>query len=151
MRVHVGLATLVTLAAGSCHSANNASVAPTPASPAKQAIAATAPATQPATVVIKSAPASIDAILAGRKTSTTRKGVRAYALGPAVTTDGHRRVNIEITRIEPKRVSNLTPADATSDGAKSLAAYRAALIHNNPGLTDDDIVSVVHFRVVEPK
>ena len=97
--------------------------------------------------VIKSAPASIDAIRAGTKTSTTRKGIRSYPIGPAVTTDGKRHVTIEITRIDPKRVGNLTAADAASDGSDSLAAYRATLVHSYPGLTDDDIVSVVHFRV----
>jgi hypothetical protein len=101
--------------------------------------------------LIKSAPPSIDAILAGTKTSTTRKGIRSYPLGPTVTTDGHRRVDIEITSIEPKRVANLTAADAASDGSASIADYRKALLHSYPGLTDDDIVSVIHFRLATKK
>ncbi len=86
-------------------------------------------------------------MLAGTKTSTTRKGKRGYAVGPTITTDGKRRVAIVITAVEPKRVANLTAADAASDGSASLAAYRSALTHSYPGLTDDDIVSVVHFRL----
>ena len=123
---------------------------PITASPPQPAAApSVAASTQPATV-LRSATASVDQILAGRKTSTTRKGVRTYPLGPAVTTDGKRRVPIVITGIDAKRFDQLTAADAASDGSASLAAYRSALVHSYPGLTDADGVSVVHFRVVGP-
>jgi hypothetical protein len=107
------------------------------------------PTSQPATV-LKSAPASIDLIVAGRKTSTTRKGVRTYPPGSAVVSDGRRQVAVEITRIDPKRFGDLTVADAASDGWASLAEYRAALLRSYPGLTDDDRVSVVHLRLANP-
>jgi hypothetical protein len=142
--------------AGCAHSDSSSSAGPRSSEPLP-ALAATASsqstpaATSPSATLIKSAPPSIDAILAGTKTSTTRKGIRSYPLGPTVTTDGHRRVDIEITSIEPKRVANLTAADAASDGSASIADYRKALLHSYPGLTDDDIVSVIHFRLATKK
>jgi hypothetical protein len=120
-----------------------APVAMVPPPPTTRAVATTSPAT-----VIRSAVPSVDQVLAGRKTSTTRKGTRTYPLGPAVLFDGTRRVAVAITAIDAKHFADLTADDAASDGLASLVDYRATLVRNYPGLADGDVVSVIHFRLV---
>ena len=119
-----------------------------PASRPAAAIASqsTRPAVATTVTAITSAPATLDAVAAGRKTSTTRRGVRRYPIGPAVLVSGQRRVPIVITSIDVKRYAELSDDDATSNGSASLAEYRAALAHDYPDLSEDDRVSVVHFR-----
>ena len=126
-----------------------------PAGPTRTAAAVSAPprpltppvaTSRPAATVIRSAAATLDAVAAGTKTSTTRKGVRSYPLGPAVLESGPRRVAVVLTAIDVKRFADLTAADAASNGSATLAAYRAQLAGDYKGIADGDQVSVVHFR-----
>jgi uncharacterized protein YqfB (UPF0267 family) len=134
-------------------------VAPTPgASPEVIAPASNPPGltslvpTKPAVMSLKFNSTSIDAIQAGTKTSTTRKGVRLFP-GNKVTaldaSDADRTLNLDIVSAIPKKLSDLTEADAKSDGSDSLDAFKTTMTKNYPGITSDDMVTVITFKLAK--
>ncbi len=110
---------------------------------------AVAAATSPAMVTLKFNPSSIDAIEAGTKTSTTRKGNRLFLGGHAIASDGERTLNLDLVSVTPKKMSELTEAEAKSDGAESLDQFKTNLTTSYPAITGDDLVTVITFKVAK--
>ncbi|MET9837108.1 MULTISPECIES: ASCH domain-containing protein [Streptomyces] len=52
-----------------------------------------------------------------------------------------------ITQITPKRVAELTEADAVADGFRDLAELQDRLRFHYPGIKPTDDATVVHFRL----
>jgi hypothetical protein len=129
-----------------------ATPAPAPAAaPAMTPMTSLVPA-KPALVTLKFNPASMDAIEAGTKTSTTRKGVRVFPSKFVTAVDGgdaDRTIKLEIVTATPKKLSDLTESDSKSDGSDSLDSFKSALTTNYPGIGADDMVTVITFKVVK--
>ncbi len=54
-----------------------------------------------------------------------------------------------VDSVTPVRLSELTPAHATAEGADSVDALREGLRGHYPGLADDAVVDVVEFHLAE--
>jgi len=86
-------------------------------------------------------------VLAGRKTTTIRRGHRDYPVGPAVIFSSPGHVEIVITGVRFARLSELSEQDAFSDGFNSLAELRNALDTFYPKLKHDEPMTVVRFKL----
>jgi uncharacterized protein YqfB (UPF0267 family) len=162
MRTNLSLILCSTLLTGICGCAGSGSTPATTQTAATQAAAApqpsiatpspieqavTPPATRPSVATLRFTASSIDAILAGSKTSTTRKGIREFPGNVAIGTDGKRNVNLVILSTATKKLSELSAADAESDGSASADDLKAALQKSYPGIADDEVLTVVTFHV----
>jgi hypothetical protein len=87
-------------------------------------------------------------VLSGQKNSTIRKGVRRWAVGPAVIASEGVRVKARITDIRVKTLADLTDEDAVRDGFQSLPQLRQALLEFYPSLSPSDKVTIASFRIV---
>lgn len=125
--------------------------APTLAPVAKASVAP--PATQPVKAlqgtVLRISPESAQRILAGKQTSTTRKGIRALPIGPATLLSGSTQIPIEITHLTHVKFADLSDADARTGGMASAADLRDSLLKFNPDLKETDDMTVIHFRLMK--
>ena len=103
--------------------------------------------------VIKFAPDLFKLVMEGTKTSTVRKGVRDYTLGPVdIITDPpdrHDRVKVTqryITKIELKYLDELTDEDARRESYDGLKPLLTRLKHIYPDIDGDSEITVVEFR-----
>jgi len=91
-------------------------------------------------------------IVAGRKTSTVRWH-DPVAIGPALLVFEDDAENAPLAAIiesvESQRFDALTDADARRENAASVADLHAGLRSHYPELTDDSLVDIVGFRLVE--
>lgn len=75
------------------------------------------------------------------------------AIGPALLVFEDDAENVPlaamIESVESRRFDELTDADARRENAESAADLRAGLRSHYPELTDESIVEVVGFRLVE--
>jgi hypothetical protein len=130
-----------------------------PAAPLKPVEPATPPVVQPTTApsalatkvpdgtVIHCSTESAARILAGTQTSTTRKGIRTFPVGPATLVSGNQQIAVEITDLKPEKFSELTEADAHTGGFETLDALKESLKKYNPELMDSDDMTVIHFQL----
>ncbi|WP_432136658.1 MULTISPECIES: ASCH domain-containing protein [unclassified Streptomyces] len=96
----------------------------------------------------------LDAVRAGRKTTTVRLRDPA-APGPADTgpvdlvfeRDEDLVLPGIVTRVDRKKVGELTERDAVADGFRDLAELHDRLRYHYPGIRPDDDVAVVHFHL----
>jgi hypothetical protein len=107
--------------------------------------AATKPATQP--VVLKFTDKSIKAIQAGTKTVTIRKGVRTYPMTVRAVGNPGEMVVLDSVTTTPKKMIQLTETDAKANGSASLDELKAELLKDFPGISGDDMVTVVSFKL----
>lgn len=126
-------------------SATTQQATPAPHAPVAESMAI--PATRPAEVSLRFNASSIDAITAGTKTSTCRKGVREFPGNVAVGTDGKRKVNLVILSTATKKFSELSASDAQSDGSGTVEAMKSAIQKSYPDIADNDVVTVISFHV----
>jgi hypothetical protein len=84
--------------------------------------------------------------LAGKKTSTVRRGRRNIAPGPALLTFGDGAHPAVITAVSHTTARALTAADAIQDGFGSRAALLHALHQHYSELSESDEVTKVEFR-----
>lgn len=113
--------------------------------PMVMATPATVPTVEP--VVLKFTETSIKAIQAQTKTATIRKGVRPYpSTVRAVGTAGDVVMLSDVTTT-PKKMSELTEEDAKANGSASLEALKTQLTKDYPGITADDMVTVIAFKL----
>lgn len=93
-----------------------------------------------------------DDIRSGLKTATVRWN-DPVAIGPALLVFEDDAENVPlaamIESVESRRFDELTDADARRENAESAADLRAGLRSHYPELTDESIVEVVGFRLVE--
>jgi hypothetical protein len=130
-----------------------------PAAPAAPGKPVTPPVVQPTTApsasaakvpdgtVIHCSTESAARILAGTQTSTTRKGIRTFPVGPANIVSGNQQIAIEITELKPEKFSELSDADARTGGFETLDALKESLKKYNPELMDSDDMTVIHFQL----
>ncbi len=111
--------------------------------------AVTPPTTRPAVVTLRFNASSIDAIIAGTKTSTCRKGVREFPANVAIGTDGKRKLNLVILSATTKRFGDLSADDAQSDGSGTVGGLKQSLQTAYPGIADDDVLTVVKFKIAQ--
>lgn len=91
-----------------------------------------------------------DAIAAGRKTVTVRRGDPVQS-GPTIFVfdDGDRLQRLEgvVDRVRPALVGELTYEDARGEGLPDPHTLRLRLEQHYPDLADDDQVQVAEFRL----
>lgn len=92
----------------------------------------------------------LDLVRAGQKTTTIRyEPICRARVGDAMTLIDYRSpaVRAHCSRVEERRVADLTDADARADGFVSLHALRVALRHHYPTLSPRSRVWIVHFTL----
>jgi hypothetical protein len=91
----------------------------------------------------------VKALLDGRKTTTIRPGALRVA-GRVYIHSGGRIVAVaEVGDVVYKLVSELTDGDAVADGFRDRGELISFLKRQYPGLRDDAIVTIIHFRSVQ--
>lgn len=87
-------------------------------------------------------------VRSGTKTSTIRRGVRSWMVGPAVLRSNGEEVNIRITEIRITTAASLTDGDAVRDGFGSLDELLDALKDFYPDLSASDKLTIASFTVI---
>jgi len=85
-------------------------------------------------------------IASGEKTTTIRPW-RTCTLRVGTVLSFNGKIRVVLTKLEHRRVRELSDQDARADGFPSRAALRAALRSHYPTLTLDRRVWVLHFAV----
>ncbi len=93
----------------------------------------------------------VSAIVNGRKVTTVRKGIKRYPVGRIVdlTANNQPFARARVDRVVVKRVKELTERDALLDGFESREELIDALKKIYGNVEDEELVTVVHFTVVE--
>ncbi len=92
----------------------------------------------------------IDDILSGRKKATIRLGKWRPKFDEVIFHGGGRPFAIaKITKVEYKKVNELTEEDAKMDGFGSLKELLSDLKKVYPNLREDDYVTIIHFEVLK--
>lgn len=93
-------------------------------------------------------PKLVEAAKAGIKTQQRRDGIYAYP-GDLFDLDG---VAFKVTRVERRRLGEMTDRDAQAEGYPNLAAYREVILTMHPGMAwDEDHLVWVHcFAIATP-
>ena len=93
----------------------------------------------------------VSAIVNGRKVTTVRKGIKRYPVGRIVDLTANNRpfARARVDRVVVKRVKELTERDALLDGFESREELIDALKKIYGNVEDEELVTVVHFTVVE--
>ena len=93
----------------------------------------------------------VGAIVNGRKVTTVRKGIKRYPVGRIVdlTANNQPFARARVDRVVVKRVKELTERDALLDGFESREELIDALKKIYGNVEDEELVTVVHFTVVE--
>ena len=89
----------------------------------------------------------IDKVLSGIKSTTIRKGLRKFSLGPAALKTTNVTVPIIIRDVRYTTVANLAEVDAIADGFTNLSELQLALKRHYPEIVSTDWVSVITLRV----
>ncbi len=99
-------------------------------------------------VVLKFTDKSIQAIQAGNKTATIRKGARTFPnkVARAIGATGNV-VMLDIVSATPKKMSELTAADAMANGSASLDALKTELAADYKNIAGSDVVTVITFKL----
>ncbi|MEW2615306.1 ASCH domain-containing protein [Streptomyces sp. NPDC047880] len=94
-------------------------------------------------------PAYLDAVRAGRKTTTVRfrDPVETGPVNMVFELDDEVVLPGVITQITSKRVAELTEADAIADGFRDLAELQDRLRFHYPDIKSTDDATIVHFRL----
>jgi hypothetical protein len=129
--------------------------APTPAPVTATPVQTTQPSyallkTSSGVTLIKCGRESAARILAGTQTSTTRKGIRHYPLGPAFMQSSDQQIPVTITDVEFTKFGDLGNAQAHNDGLPSIDALKDTLMNDYPDLQDSDEMTTIYFRVTGP-
>jgi len=100
---------------------------------------------------IKFKPDLFDLVLRGKKLSTVRKGLRDYTLGDVLLETDPSRYTIHgtITKIELKKLSDLTDSDAKKEGYDSINSLLERVKQIYPEIQDDSEITVVDFDHAE--
>ncbi|MFJ7158681.1 ASCH domain-containing protein [Streptomyces sp. NPDC101118] len=94
-------------------------------------------------------PAYLDAVRAGRKTTTVRfrDPVETGPVNMVFELDDEVVLPGVITRITSRKVAELTEADAVADGFRDLAELQDRLRLHYPDIKPTDDAAIVHFRL----
>lgn len=98
------------------------------------------------------APDYLDAVRAGTKRATIRRN-DSFRLGPAdLVFDADAGVVLtgEVTSLVQKRLGEVTLEEARIAGNTDLDHLAARLSRHYPGVTAEDVVTIVGFRLTEP-
>jgi|SRR5580658_705642 hypothetical protein len=87
-------------------------------------------------------------VRAGKKTSTIRRGIRTWAIGPVILTSGDEQVVVKVTRVSHKMFGSLTEEDARRDGFDSLCDLGSALKRFYPTINSEIPVTILSFKVI---
>jgi hypothetical protein len=88
----------------------------------------------------------ISLVRSGAKKSTIRKGIRPWAVGPAIIRSNDGEIFVSISQIKITVVSELTESDAGMDGFRSLSELLRTLRAFYPILSPTDTVTIAYFR-----
>ena len=104
--------------------------------------------------IIKFAPDLFKMVVSGKKTTTVRKGLREYTLGPVEfisdPPDRYDRVAVSrgfITKVELKQFKHLRWEDAEQEGFKGLPDLVKRLKEIYPDIGMDSEITRVEFRM----
>ncbi|MER6448048.1 ASCH domain-containing protein [Streptomyces venezuelae] len=95
-------------------------------------------------------PDYLDAVRAGRKTTTVRLRDRVETGPVSLVFELAEELALPgvVKRVTAKTVAELSDADARADGFDDLAALQGALRYHYPGIGPADDVTVVHFTLL---
>ena len=99
--------------------------------------------------ILKLAPGGMRRIMAGEQRSTTRLGLRRYALGAGLLVDGHRELRIRITLLELVRFGSLRISHALTEGCETSSGLMAKIRQHYPRISRADDVTHVRFELVD--
>ncbi len=93
----------------------------------------------------------VESIVQGRKITTVRKGVKSYPVGKTVelTVNYKPFAKAKVKKVVVKRVKELTDEDAVRDGFGSKEELLNALRKIYGDISENDLVTIVHFEVLE--
>ncbi|GGS16759.1 ASCH domain-containing protein [Streptomyces nojiriensis] len=93
-------------------------------------------------------PDYLDAVRAGRKTTTVRfrDPVEVGPVSLVFELDEEVALPGVVTHVTEKTVDRLSEADALADGFRDLAELHDRLRYHYPGIGPADTITVVHFR-----
>ena len=91
----------------------------------------------------------IKKIFKGLKTTTIRLGILTPKSKLVIYGDGKALGRVVVESVKYTKVKDLTDEDAALDGFKNKEELRAALSKHYPGISGDDWVTVIRFRVLE--
>ncbi len=93
----------------------------------------------------------VESIIQGKKITTVRKGVKSYPVGRIVelTVNYKPFAKAKVKKVVVKRVKELTDEDAVRDGFESKEDLLNALKKIYGEINENDLVTIVHFEVLE--
>ncbi|WP_456327717.1 ASCH domain-containing protein [Archaeoglobus sp.] len=93
----------------------------------------------------------VESIIQGKKITTVRKGVKSYPVGRIVelTVNYKPFAKAKVKKVVVKRVKELTDEDAIRDGFESKEDLLNALKKIYGEINENDLVTIVHFEVLE--
>ncbi|WP_457549517.1 ASCH domain-containing protein [Archaeoglobus sp.] len=93
----------------------------------------------------------VESIVQGKKITTVRKGIKSYPVGKAVelTVNYKPFAKAKVKKVVVKRVKELTDDDAIRDGFGSKEELLNALKRIYGEINENDLVTIVHFEVLE--
>ncbi|ADB58139.1 ASCH domain-containing protein [Archaeoglobus profundus] len=93
----------------------------------------------------------VESIIQGKKITTVRKGVKSYPVGKIVelTVNYKPFAKARVKKVVVKRVKELTDEDAIRDGFESKEDLLNALKKIYGEINENDLVTIVHFEVLE--
>ncbi len=93
----------------------------------------------------------VESIIQGKKITTVRKGVKSYPVGRIVelTVNYKPFAKAKVKKVVVKRVKELTNEDAIRDGFESKEDLLNALKKIYGEINENDLVTIVHFEVLE--
>lgn len=84
-------------------------------------------------------------VASGSKTSTARFGDRDFPIGRALLRGRSAQVQVTITNLRKRHFGDLDQNDARRDGFGSVEEMQAALRKFYPGISADDVLTIVEF------
>ncbi len=93
----------------------------------------------------------VESILEGKKMTTIRKGIKSYPVGRIVelTVNYKPFARARVVKVVVKRVRDLTDEDAVRDGFNGRDQLINALRRIYGEIKESDLVTIVHFKVLE--
>ena len=93
----------------------------------------------------------VESIIQGKKITTVRKGVKSYPVGKIVelTVNYKPFAKAKVKKVVVKRVKELTDEDAIRDGFGSKEELLNALKKIYGEINENDLVTIVHFEVLQ--
>lgn len=91
----------------------------------------------------------IKKIFKGLKTTTIRLGILVPKSKLVIYGNGEALGRVAVESVKYTKVKDLTDIDAVLDGFRNKEELKAALSKHYPGISGDDWVTIIRFRVIE--